>query len=196
MSKSKDKGTWAETAVAYYLQNHGWPSAERRALRGIKDRGDITGTPGVCWEVKYCGKSQRPQVAGWIQELKQEMENCGVHVGLVVAKTRGYGDARTGDWYAIFPGRVHQTLLDGIEAATGMVFGSGLAKSMYVQSEKNMAMVRIASAALPFVTTYSPGCGMIENRIYRVMVLRDAVTLLRLAGYGNSIEAEGGGWYM
>src|SRR5690606_4660297 len=50
--KPRDTGTRAETAVVRYRRDHGWPHAERRALRGNQDAGDITGTPGVCWSVK------------------------------------------------------------------------------------------------------------------------------------------------
>lgn len=47
MSKSKAKGTAAESAVVKYLREQGWPSAERRALNGASDRGDIAGVVGT-----------------------------------------------------------------------------------------------------------------------------------------------------
>lgn len=34
MSRPRDIGTRAETAVVAWLQAHGWPGAERRALHG------------------------------------------------------------------------------------------------------------------------------------------------------------------
>ena len=52
MSRSKDIGTRAEAAVVRYLCANGWANAERRALRGSADWGDVTGTPGLVWEVK------------------------------------------------------------------------------------------------------------------------------------------------
>lgn len=45
-------GTAAETAVVRYLAAHGFPAAERRALHGATDLGDITGTPSLCWETE------------------------------------------------------------------------------------------------------------------------------------------------
>ena len=45
MSKAKQKGTLAESALVKFLQSAGFPNAERRALAGINDLGDITGTP-------------------------------------------------------------------------------------------------------------------------------------------------------
>jgi hypothetical protein len=51
MSKSKQKGTMAETAVVQYLKQF-WPNVERRALQGSKDTGDIAGIPNVVIEIK------------------------------------------------------------------------------------------------------------------------------------------------
>ncbi len=52
MSKSKQKGTAAETAVVKYLKANGFPKAERRALQGSLDKGDISGIDDVVLEVK------------------------------------------------------------------------------------------------------------------------------------------------
>ncbi|NAE18288.1 hypothetical protein, partial [Enterococcus hirae] len=51
-ARPRDIGTAAETATVRYLRTAGFPHAERRALRGTHDCGDITGTPGLAWEVK------------------------------------------------------------------------------------------------------------------------------------------------
>ena len=40
MSKSKQKGTFAETAIVEYLKQF-WSNVERRALSGSNDKGDI-----------------------------------------------------------------------------------------------------------------------------------------------------------
>ena len=50
MSRNKQKGTSFETLVADFLTDNGFPYAERRALAGVNDKGDITGTPGLVWE--------------------------------------------------------------------------------------------------------------------------------------------------
>ena len=47
-NRPKAIGTAAETAVVRYLAAHGFPAAERRALHGATDLGDITGTPRSC----------------------------------------------------------------------------------------------------------------------------------------------------
>lgn len=93
---SKTKGTAAETAVVGYLKQRGWIHAERRALAGNLDRGDIAGVVGVTLEVKSC---KAFDLAGWLKEAQQEQANNGDHVGAVIAKKRG--TTNPADWYAL-----------------------------------------------------------------------------------------------
>ena len=101
MSKSKQKGTRAENHVVAYLKEF-FPYAERRALAGINDKGDVTGIPGVVVEVKDHSKIT-------LSELDQEMLNADASTGAVVAKKRGTLDV--GDWYAVMPVSVWVSLL-------------------------------------------------------------------------------------
>jgi Holliday junction resolvase len=98
MSKSKQKGTAAETAVVRYLQEHGFPYAERRALHGNLDKGDITGCGPIVFEVKDHAKITIP---AWLKELEEEVANAKAEAGAVVAKKRG--TLKVGEWYAIMP---------------------------------------------------------------------------------------------
>lgn len=98
MSKAKSKGTAAETAVVRYLREHGFPYAERRALHGTVDKGDITGCGPIVFEIKNHAKMD---LAGWVKELEVEMDNATAATGSVIAKKRGTTDV--GDWYAIMP---------------------------------------------------------------------------------------------
>jgi len=50
MSAARAKGTAWETAIVGYLRGRGAPHAERRALNGSNDRGDIAGIPGLVIE--------------------------------------------------------------------------------------------------------------------------------------------------
>lgn len=94
MSKSKAKGTTAEREVVRYLQNW-WPAAERRALSGNKDKGDVAGIPGVVIEVK-AAKTQL--ITAWQRETKTEMHNAGATVCMLVVK-RPYKAPRQWDAY-------------------------------------------------------------------------------------------------
>lgn len=81
-TKSKAKGTKAEGEVVKYLQ-HWWPAAERRALSGNKDKGDVAGVPGVCIEIKA---AQTQLLAAWFRETLVEQENAGAESCLLVVK--------------------------------------------------------------------------------------------------------------
>ena len=106
MSKSKQKGTAAETAVVKYLQSNGFPYAERRALHGINDKGDITGCGPVVFEVK---DHATLKLSEWVGELKDEIANAKANTGTVVAKKRG--TLKVEDWYAVLPFGVFVELL-------------------------------------------------------------------------------------
>lgn len=99
MSASKKKGTSAETAVVTYLRSQGFIQAERRALHGNADRGDIAGIPGVVVEVKNCA---RTELAAWIDEAELEGDNDSAQVALVWHKRRGKGNPA--DWFVTMTG--------------------------------------------------------------------------------------------
>lgn len=112
--KPRDIGTRAETAVVRYLRDHGWPHAERRALRGNQDAGDITGTPGVCWSVKAGEYARQPsdrQVAQWLAELETQRVNAGAAHGLLITRRHRTGDP--GHWWAYIPAATLTALVDG-----------------------------------------------------------------------------------
>lgn len=106
MSKAKQKGTAAETAVVQWLKSEGWLYAERRALQGNLDKGDINMGAPVVIEVK---DHKTITLSEWLKELKVEMFNAKVDVGCVLAKKRG--TTSVGDWYAVMPASVFAHLL-------------------------------------------------------------------------------------
>lgn len=95
-TKSKAKGTTAEREVVRYLQNW-WPAAERRALSGNKDKGDVAGIPGVVVEVKA---AKTLQLAAWKRETLVERQNAGVPYCALVVK-RPY--KAVSEWDAYLP---------------------------------------------------------------------------------------------
>lgn len=102
---SKAKGTTAERDVVRYL-NRWWPAAERRALSGNKDKGDVAGIPGVVVEVKA---AQRQMLAAWRRETEVERLNAGAESCLLVVK-RPY--KLVSQWDAWMPMSQVTTLLD------------------------------------------------------------------------------------
>jgi hypothetical protein len=108
MSASKAKGTAAETAVVRFLQANGYPHAERRALAGAQDRGDVAGIPGLIIEVKNADKME---LGMWMNELARETPVGDM--GVVWHKRRGHTSA--GAWYVTMTG---STLLEFLEGWT------------------------------------------------------------------------------
>jgi hypothetical protein len=98
MSKQKQKGTRAENAVVEFLRRHGFPYAERRALGGIHDKGDITGCGPLVIEVK---DHKTITLSQFMAELKQEVVNAKADTGVAIIKKRGTLDV--GEWYAVMP---------------------------------------------------------------------------------------------
>lgn len=82
-SSCKDKGRAWENEACEFLQANGAPHAERRRLTGSKDRGDLSGVPGVVFECKH-EKAYKP--VEWIREADVEAVNDGGSVGVVFAR--------------------------------------------------------------------------------------------------------------
>ena len=99
MSKSKQKGTFAETAVAQYLKQF-WANVERRALAGINDKGDISGVKDFVIEIKNQKSYKLPE---WMTETEQERLNAGVPYGLLLVKPNKVGVINVNKWWGIMP---------------------------------------------------------------------------------------------
>ena len=108
MSAARKKGTAAETAVVTHLRAAGFTQVERRALRGVADRGDIAGIPGVVIEVKNCS---RTELAAWVDEAEIEGDNDRAQVAAVWHKRRGR--AAPADWFVTMTGAQFTFLLRG-----------------------------------------------------------------------------------
>lgn len=97
MSKSKQKGTLAETAVRDYLARW-FPGVKRAALTGAADEGDLTGIPRTAVEIKNCRTYSIPS---WLRELDAETVNAGAEFGVLIVKPVGVGTSRVGEWWAV-----------------------------------------------------------------------------------------------
>jgi hypothetical protein len=106
VSKAKQKGTAAETAVVRYLRGintsplgQPFPNVERRALSGGKDMGDIAGIPGTVIEIKA---AERLELAKWQRETLTEKANANANLCLLIVK-RKYKPVH--QWDAYVPAR-------------------------------------------------------------------------------------------
>lgn len=106
MSASKAKGTRWESKIVEFLHGCGWVHAERRTLNGAKDRGDISGIPGVVVEAK---NQARHSLAEWMDEAEHERINARAAVGVVWMHRRGKSAAADG--YVVMTGLQFASLL-------------------------------------------------------------------------------------
>lgn len=97
MSAARRKGTRFESELVAFLTANGWPHAERRALRGVDDRGDVVGAGPIVWEAKAC---KSIDLAGFTDETECERRNADADLGVLVVKRR---QRSTGHAYAVVP---------------------------------------------------------------------------------------------
>ena len=104
VNKSKRTGREAENAVAAQLVARGaYPDAEPRALFGINDRGDISGTGTLVFQVKggkAAEQASHNQVKAWLADAERQRENARAHFAVLVIKRAGFGAKRVGMWRA------------------------------------------------------------------------------------------------
>lgn len=181
----------AESAVVAYLRMNGFPWAERRALQGSLDQGDVTGTPGLCWEVKYANSGLR--LASWIAETEVERVNSRSDFGILVIKPAGLGARSVRHWYAAMAAPMHTELITvagkrdpALDIFIGEPFtytAGSLAVHMAGQASAR-AIIREMDRMFA-VTAMPPGCKGKSYLHYRVMYLEEMVRLLHVAGYGT-----------
>ena len=103
MNRPKAVGTKAESAIVRAAQSRGFPHAERRALRGRHDVGDILLCPGVIVESKGGDMARRASdalVAKWLVETERERINAGAEHAFLVVQRAGVGPANAHHWHA------------------------------------------------------------------------------------------------
>jgi Holliday junction resolvase len=82
VTKSKDKGTRAESECVKYLREK-FAAVERRTLSGSKDKGDIAGIPNCVGEIKAQVKQE---LTKWYRETLTEMVNADAANCFLVVK--------------------------------------------------------------------------------------------------------------
>lgn len=181
MSRSKDKGTFAEAAVAEYLGCSGFPFAERQALHGSGDRGDVKVCPGVIAEVK---NDRSFDLSGWLQETAKEKANANAEHAFLVVKPDGVGRTRVGMWWSVMYSRDWHDLIRQAGGLPGLDSGIGFAGLSGANYKKPLAKLALDKAFQGVVEIRATG---VKNELdwYIVTRLERQVSLLRAAGYGN-----------
>jgi hypothetical protein len=101
MNRAKAIGTAAETAVVRAARARGFPWADRYALHGRADIGDVFLCPGVIVEVKggeWAKKASDSLIDDWLNETERERINAGAAVGFLVVQRAAVGLANAQRW--------------------------------------------------------------------------------------------------
>ena len=92
----KHRGYASQKIVAEYLAANGWPYAESTGAG--RTGTDITGTPGLDWEVKA---RRNLNLVGLIAQMRERAVD-GVP-SVAVVRPDGMGPASIADWPAVLP---------------------------------------------------------------------------------------------
>lgn len=197
-NRPRDKGTIAESGLVGYLRENGWPHAERRALSGGQDKGDISGCIGLAFEVKYT--SERLQFSTWLTETGIERINAGAKFGILVVKPPKLGLTRVGQWYAVMWGGEFDRLRQEAETNAiawlhpqkglqlSIVDGKPETFSVATLPQQLRDATRVLSVPeveVPVLALRPKGTKEKPESWYRVTTLAGMVRILRMAGYGD-----------
>lgn len=101
--RPRDIGTHAETAVVRTARTRGFPNADRYALHGAADVGDIHLCPRLIVEVKG-GETARQAsdalIHTWLDQTAHERDNAGAMFGFLVVQRRGVGAPNAARWWS------------------------------------------------------------------------------------------------
>ena len=92
-NRNKATGVRWENAVVELFRTSGWPIAERRALHGANDKGDVVGVPLV---VAECKAAKTLRLGEWLAECDAEIVNADADTGAVWVKRHGKASAADG----------------------------------------------------------------------------------------------------
>ncbi len=189
VNRPKDKGTSAETEVVKYLRVNGWPRAERRALTGSMDKGDVANVWGLAIEVKYANAGMK--VGPWLVETGIERIHAGADHGILVVKPRGLGARRVGSWYALmnhadFELLRHKAMPFGVTHPVKIRNGPATyftAGTLHGQLSAGLAPGLLDEDEILALLLRPRGAMEDQGSWYRVMCLDHMVRLLHAAGY-------------
>jgi hypothetical protein len=190
VNKPKSKGTFAETTVVNYLRDNGFPYAERRTLKGARDRGDVAGCPGLCFEVKYAGVNLK--ISAWLGETDVESLNDGADYGILVVKPLGLGERSVASWYAVMTSEYFSKLVRAVQFLDEHpIIHDGVPTTYSAKAlrwQLNSANRNLGPNEVMALTLRPPNTKDNPAGWYRVTTLEHMVKLLRFIGYGNPLS--------
>lgn len=107
VNKPKKIGTAAESATLKRVKRY-FPRADRAALHGAGDIGDLLNTGDFCFEVKGGDAARNAaqsatsrEIDRWYEEAVREAKNAGATFPVLVVQRRGVNYPDAGRWWAI-----------------------------------------------------------------------------------------------
>lgn len=103
MNASKAKGTAAETAVVRCARLAGFAAAERIALHGAVDIGDVRLASSLVAQVKAGRTAQIASlgtIRGWLADTEQQRIAGGFDHAILIVQAQGFGTSRVREWEA------------------------------------------------------------------------------------------------
>jgi hypothetical protein len=184
VTRASDKGREAENFTASYLKEHGFPHMERRTKKGRLDQGDLTGSPGLMWEVKYLGRGVRARMAEWMHEVDNQIVNANADYGILVVKPPGFGERQAGKFWAVMRWECWLNLL-------GQAGEPGLTRAPEVFQHSNARLTTLGARlveldripGMDWIMFIPPR--VINNGGLAVTTLERIVPTLHAAGYGG-----------
>lgn len=184
VNKPRAKGTAAESMLVDYLKNHGWPWAERRALAGALDMGDVSGCPGLVWEVK--ATSRDFHMGAWVDEALLERANAKASHGILVIKPPYHGKGKIHQWLAVMAAWDFDALVERCPVPIRISDIGPYSQSKLVHDVRDFC--QSSDAMVPVLQRRSPGTKDSPQDWYRITHLEHMVNLLRSTGYGTPFE--------
>lgn len=182
---AKIKGTAGETAFVNYLVPNGFPGAERRALSGAYDQGDVTGTPGLVWEVKNCKKYTIPK---WLRETETERFNANADFGILIVKPNGVGINNVANWWAVMTTEMMMKLV----TEAGVM---GRIRTHIEGGNDIAALMKEMQENLDDHAEFNILCVIPRNfkklpmgQYWEILPVSEMVRLVRMAGYGDALK--------
>lgn len=182
--RPQDKGREAENFAVRFLCEHGWPHMERKRLRGAKDQGDLTGAPGLMWEVKYLGAGTGARMSAWMRQVDVQTVNANADFGILVVKPPGVGERNAGKFWAVMRYDEWWRLMEQAGEP-----GLNMVPEVYSHSNARLTTLPAKIVELDrlpghdWVVTIPPRVP--ETRALAVLTLERLVPLLHAAGYGS-----------
>jgi Holliday junction resolvase len=101
-NRAKQKGTSFETLIRQYLNDNGFPNAQRTVLKGGGDTGDINGIKNSNRQIAVQCKNQKSfSLSAWLNDTVEQADNLGGALPALVVKRPGKGEKALGDSYVV-----------------------------------------------------------------------------------------------